>query len=160
MSGRKKEIVTVPAWPDNRDAGSQFLITEMPAAKAEKWALRAVLIVENSGQVIPQNVKSLGMVGVAILGLNVFLQGRIDPKKLEPLMDEMFTCVKKIRDPRARDSTTGEVVATDIVSDDDIQEVKTRLWLRSEVLRLHTGFSPAEALLNLISAVKSPPETS
>lgn len=156
---RKDEIVTVPAWDGGRDGGKQFLIKEMSSMRAEKWAYRAVLVIESSGQSIPPNVKGLGMVGIAILGLNIFLQGRIDPVKLEPLMDEMMTCVKFIRDPSVRDTTTGDPIATDLVSDDDIEDVKTRLWLRSEVLRVHTGFSPAEALSKLISAIKAP-ETS
>ena len=160
MSGLKKEVVTVPAWPDNRDAGSQFLLTEMPAGQAEKWAVRAVLVIENSGQTIPQDVQGLGMVGIAILGFNIFLRGNINPEKLFPLMDEMMTCVKKIRDPQARDKMTGEVIATDLVSDDDIRDVKTRLWLKSEVLRLHTGFSLAAAVSSLISVIKANPENS
>lgn len=147
---RKSETVRVPAWDGNRDSGKIFVVTEMPAAAAEKWAMRAFLMLKGSGERIPDNVQGLGMVGVAILGLNVFLQGSIKPGDLEPLMDEMMTCVKIIRDPKHPE------VVTDIVSDDDVEEVKTRLWLRSEVLRLHTGFSPAEALSGLISAVNSP----
>lgn len=151
---RKTEIVIVPKWDDtNRDVGKHFLITEMPAAKAEKWAMRALLLLAGSGERIPTNVQGLGMVGVAILGINVFLQGTIRPEDLDPLMDEMFTCVQFIRDPKHPE------VVTSIVSDDDVEEVKTRLWLRSEVLRLHTGFSPADALSSLISALQAP-ETS
>lgn len=153
--GRKIEIVKVPNWPGNRDAGKVFQITEMLAGPAEKWAFRAALLVENSGVAIPQEVKGLGMVGISILGLNVFLNGRIDPDKLDPLMDQMFSCVKIVRDPSARDRTTGDVIATELVSEDDVEEVQTRLWLRSEVLRVHTGFSPAEALSKLISAIQT-----
>ena len=82
---RKSEVVVVPRWENNRDAGKQFLITEMPAARAEKWAMRAMLLIKSSGERIPDNVRSLGMVGVAILGFNVFLQGNIKPEELEPL---------------------------------------------------------------------------
>lgn len=146
---RKSEIVTVPKWEANRDAGKTFLITEMPAMRAEKWAMRAFLLLKGSGERIPSNVEGLGMVGVAIIGLNVFLQGQIKSEDLEPLMDEMFTCVQIIRDPRHPE------VATALVSDDDIEEVQTRLWLRSEVIRIHTGFSPAESLLKLISAIQT-----
>jgi hypothetical protein len=66
----------------------------------------------------------------------------------------MFTCVKMIRDPKSKDKMTGEPIASDIVSDDDIEDVQTRAWLRSEVLRVHTGFSPADALLSLIQSIK------
>lgn len=147
---RKHEIVTVPSWEGNRDAGSQFLITEMSAAAAEKWGLRAFLLLKGSGERIPDSVAGLGMVGVAIIGLNVFLQGNIKPEDLEPLLDEMMECVKKVRDPRKPE------LATPLVSEDDIEEVATRLWLRSEILRIHTGFSPAESLSKLISAIQMP----
>lgn len=146
---RKSEIVIAPRAEGNRDAGKHFLITEMPAAQAEKWAYRAVLLIKGSGERIPDNVSGLGMVGIAILGLNVFLRGTIRPEDLDPLMDEMMTCVRMIRDPRYPD------VATEIVSDDDIEEVRTRLWLRSEVIRIHTGFSPAAALSKLLDAVSA-----
>lgn len=148
---RKTETVVVPKWEGNRDSAAerQYLITEMPAAQAEKWALRALLMLKGSGERIPDDVTGLGMVGVAILGINVFLRGNIDTNALEPLMDEMMSCVKIVRDPRKPE------VATTIVSDDDIEEVQTRLWLRSEVLRLHTGFSPADALWKLISAIQT-----
>lgn len=151
---RKSEIVVVPSWPGNRDGGKSFRITEMSATRAEKWAMRALLMLKGSGERIPSNVQGLGMVGIAILGLNVFLQGSIRPEDLEPLMDEMLTCVEIIRDPRHPE------VATPLVSDDDVEEVQTRLWLRSEVLRVHTNFSPAEALSKLISAIQAPPQDS
>ena len=40
---RKEMIYEVPAAEGNRDAGKRFLIVEMPATKAEKWAMRAIL---------------------------------------------------------------------------------------------------------------------
>lgn len=155
MNGLKKEVVTVPAWPNSRDTGKRFLITEMVASRAEKWAWRAFLLLRDSNQRIPDDVQGLGMVGIAILGLNVFLSGSIKPDELMPLLDEMLTCVQIIRDPSAVDKITGGPVATPIVSDDDIQEVQTRLWLRGEVLRVHTGFSVADAVSSLISTVLS-----
>lgn len=158
---RKRETVVVPAWPGNRDAGKTFVITEMPAAQAEKWALRAFLALKGSEERIPDGIQGLGMVGVAIIGLNVFLQADIDFSKIEPLLDEMMTCVQIVRDPGAADHASGLPVATSLVSPDDIEEVATRAWLRSEVLRVHTGFSPADALSALVSAISSKaPETS
>lgn len=146
---RKTENVTIPKWEGNRDAGKVFKITEMPAARAEKWALRALLMLKGSGERIPDNVQSLGMVGVAIVGLNVFLQGNINAADLDPLMDEMMTCVEIARDPKHPE------VSSPIVSDADIEEVQTRLWLRSEVIRIHTNFSVADALSTLISTINS-----
>jgi hypothetical protein len=144
---RKTEHVKVPAWPGNRDAGKTYKITEMSAVRGEKWATRALLLLRGSGERVPENLAGIGWERIAIVGINVFLQGSIKLEELEPLMDEMMTCIEIVRDPRAPD------VATPLVSDDDIEEVQTRLWLRSEVLRLHTGFCPADALSSLISAV-------
>lgn len=147
----KQETVVVPAEWGGRDAGKHFQITEMPATKAEKWGMRAILLLRGSGERMPDNVQGLGMIGVAILGINVFLRGEMSFTNLEPLLDEMMTCVKLIRDPRHPS------VATEIVSDSDIEEVQTRLWLRSEVLRLHTGFSPADALSKLLDGIRAAP---
>lgn len=146
---RKSETVVVPkGLGDGRDDGKLFLITEMPAAQAEKWAMRAFLVLKGSGERIPENVSGMGMVGIAIIGLNVFLQGTVDPAQLEPLLDEMFTCVQAVRDQRHPTAATAV--------GDYIEEVQTRLWLRSEVIRVHVNFSPAEALSKLISVATTP----
>lgn len=146
---RKTKRVVVPADWGGRDAGKTYLITEMTAAQAEKWALRLFVCLKGSEAAIPQSVQNLGMVGIAIVGLNAFLQAPIAPEQLEPLMDEMLACVQMCRIPSQPD------LASPIVTPDDIEEVKTRLWLRSEVLELHTGFSPADALSELISTINS-----
>jgi hypothetical protein len=149
--GLKTAIVIVPASEDNRDSGKQFLLTEWPAARAEKWAVRMFLALKGTGSEIAESSQRLGMVGVAFAGLNAFLRAEVDPDVLEPLLDQMFECVKVIRDPKAVDKDTGGPVATDIVSDDDIREIKTRFWLRSEVLKLHTNFSFTDALSSWLS---------
>lgn len=150
----KSTTVKVPAEWGGRDANKLFKITEMPATQAEKWGWRAILLLRGSGERMPDNVQGLGIVGVAILGINVFLRGEMSFVNLEPLLDEMMTCVKIVRDPRHPD------VATDVIADLDIEEVQTRLWLRSEVLKLHTGFSPADALSTLLDAIRAPASTS
>jgi hypothetical protein len=146
---RKSEVVKVPEW-GGRDAGKLFKVTEMASARGEKWAYRALLLLSGSGGRIPENLAGRGMEAIAIIGINIFLQGSIRFEELEPLLDEMMPCVEAVRDPRAPH------VSTPLVSDDDIEEVRTRAWLRSEVLRLHTGFSPADALFALILAINRP----
>jgi hypothetical protein len=71
-----------------------------------------------------------------------------------PIWNELLECVNIIRDPKVRDQS-GRAIATDIIVDSDIMEIATRNWLRSEVLFLHTGFSPGDALFDLISAIMS-----
>ncbi len=154
MSGRKTRLVTIPESWGGRDAGKMYLITEHPAAAAERWALRMFTLLQNSEERIPDNVRTLGMIGIAKLTINIWLRGSIDADVLIPLLDELLTCVQRVRDPNHPE------IATKLFSDDDIEEVKTRLWLRSEVLRLHTGFSPADALSSLLSAASSETSTS
>lgn len=152
--GLKKQRVMVPssadspAWEGNRDTGKMFLITEMPAAQAERWAWRLVIALKGSGSEVPEAAMNLGMVGIAYAGLNSFLRASIDLPLFESLMDEMMTCVQVVRDPRHPD------VATAIASDDDIQEVQTRGWLRSEVLKLHTNFSVVDVVWKWISETR------
>jgi hypothetical protein len=156
---RKHEVVKVPdaGW-SKRDAGKLFLITEWPAAKAEHWAIRALIAYNRGGGQIPMDMIGGGMQAIFLLGINTFLRGQMQADEVIPILDELLECVKIIRDPKAR-GADGNLIATDIVSDDDIMEVPTRLWLRSEVIRLHTHFSPFELLSSLISAVMKPLET-
>ena len=153
---RKTKIVKAGAWGQGRDDGRVFLLTEWPAARAEKWGVRALLALNRSGGEIPLNIAGIGMEGIAIIGLNTFLRGNVDANEIIPILDELIECVRLIRDPSARDQTTGLPVATPIVSDDDIQEVQTRLWLRNEVVALHINFSVADALSALISTMMRP----
>lgn len=145
---RKQETVIVPADWGERDAGKMFEITEKPAVEAEKWGWRMFLTLKGVDGYIPDDVARLGMVGVAIRGLNTFLAAPVRFEDLEPLLDDLLTCVKRVRDERHPD------VATPMMSD-DIEEVRTVGWLRSEVLRVHTGFSFADALSTLTSTIQA-----
>ena len=53
-----------------------------------------------------------------------------------------------VRDPRRPD------IAQPLLPD-DIEEPRTVAWLRSEVLRVHTGFSFADGLLNLVTMIRT-----
>ncbi|MGH6878759.1 MAG: hypothetical protein ACREHV_15465, partial [Rhizomicrobium sp.] len=136
-----------------RDAGKVYLITEWPAARAEKWALKAFLAYNRGGGELPlDQVAGMGMEGIFVLGVQTFLRGQMQSTEVIPILDELLDCVQMIRDPTKR-GPDGRVIATPIASDDDIAEVKTRLWLRSEVLRVHVNFSVAGAVSNLIDLV-------
>lgn len=143
---RKEKIIQVPEW-GNRDAGKIFLIKEWPAARAEKWAIRALLAyTRNSNVQIPMNMASAGWEGLAVLGINALLAGGMQASEIIPILDELLECVTIIRDPKAKDVTTNKPVAHPIMEGEDIAEIITRGWLRSEVFELHSGFSPAAAL--------------
>lgn len=131
---RKTAIVTISA--EGRDKGKKFLITEMPASKAERWGHRALLALARTGIEIPDNVMQSGIAGMAAMGIDSLVRGGPDYVEVEPLLNEMMQCVSVIRgtDPKNLD------MATPLFEDDDIEEVATRLLLRAEVWKLHTDF--------------------
>ena len=153
---RKTTIVKVPEWAP-RDKGKLFLLTEWSAERAEKWAIKALLAFNRGGGQVPvQDVIGAGMEGIFYLGMQTFLRGQMQPGEVIPILDELLECVKFIRDKDKRDPA-GNVVATDLVSADDVEDTQTRLWLRGEVVKLHTGFSPADAVSSLISLIMTAP---
>jgi hypothetical protein len=147
--GRKTRTVIVPKFPacDNRDLGKHFFIEEWPAARADNWAQRLVYTFSRNGGQLPERAAGMGLEGIAVMGINTFLRGNVDPDAMIPLCDELLECVKMIRDPKFPDHVSP------IVSDDDIEEVATRWWLRDQVVSVHTNFSPLEALSTLVSSI-------
>lgn len=147
---RKTKIVTIS--PDGRrDANKQFLITEKSAAESEKWAVRLISGLANSGMDIGPEIVSLGMGAVAAIGLKGVLTMSV--AETEGLLDEMMQCVQILPDPKNRPDLARKI------DDEDIEEVTTRLLLRSEVFEIHTGFSPAALLSKLGAAAKSTPRS-
>ncbi|SKC78293.1 hypothetical protein SAMN05445504_2371 [Burkholderia sp. CF099] len=114
-----------------RDKGKVFLVTELPASRAEEWATRALFIMVNCGVDIPDELLSSGLAGLAAVGLKALTRVPFDLAK--PLFDEMMTCVEALPDPRNRD------VVRPLI-EDDIEEVATRVQLRKTILDLHMDF--------------------
>ena len=75
-----------------RDAGKEFLITEMSASQAENWAFRVILAIGNAGIEIPEGLASQGMAGLMAIGYMNLL--KIPFESAKPLLDEMMTCVQ------------------------------------------------------------------
>ena len=121
---------------DGRDKGKAFIITEMAARPAHKWATRALFALISGGVDIPEGVAEMGMAGLAAIGLQS-LNG-ISVEKAEPLLDELLTCVSVMPDPRKP-----EVVRA--LFDGDIEEPMTYFKLQKEVLILHMGFLKPDA---------------
>lgn len=117
---------------EGRDRGKVFRLREMPASQAEKWAMRALMLAAKNGVDIGES-EGLGMAGVAMLGVAAVMKASF--YELEPLFDEMMGCITIKPDPN------NPMVVRSLV-EDDIEEVKTRIDLRREVLVLHMGFSP------------------
>lgn len=148
---RKEKTVTITA--DGRDRGKVFHIREMPAARAERWAARALLLAARSGANV-ENVNA-GMAGIAVMGITTLMHG-VNFPDVEPLLDEMMQCISVKPDPNHPDLTRPLIDRG--ADEDDIEEVATRVELRSEVLALHLGFPLADALSKLTPS-SAPAET-
>lgn len=131
---RKTANITID--DEGRDKGKVFLITEMSAAQAERWAMRSLLALMRNGVEMPDGFEHLGMAGMAEVGIRA-LSG-LDFEVAEPLLDEMMKCVRFIPDS-SKMHYSRDLVET------DTEEVLTRIRLRAEVWKLHTDFLKAVA---------------
>lgn len=144
---RREQVYVVEA--EGRDHGKRYFIREWTADRAEDWGVRALIAIARSGADIPDAVgTNAGMMGVAMMGLRSM--SNIDSKEVTGLLNELLECVQIM--PNDQDDRVKRPLGT---GQDDIEEVTTRLRLKSEVFALHTGFSLAEVKQKLISAVKS-----
>ena len=133
-----RKVLNYRIEDDGRDNGKMFVITEMPPSKSEKWAMRAILALMEAGIDLPEGFESMGMAGLAEVGIKSLSHLRWEV--VEPLMDEMWSCVAIIPDP-----SKPQIVRPLIES--DIEEVLTRIKIRKEILGLHMDFSKAVARL-------------
>ncbi|KWO55873.1 hypothetical protein [Burkholderia territorii] len=126
-----RKTLTYTVTANGRDKGKVFQLTEMPADAAEKWAIRALLAIGRAGVDLPPGIENEGIAAIARVGFGALM--RIDFADAEPLLDEMMACVQIQPNP-ADPRIVRALIA------DDIEEVSTRVTLRREVFRLHTGF--------------------
>lgn len=141
---RKTKIVKIES--EGRDKGKVFMLTEMPASRAEKWAMRAFLALAHAGVEVPEEMQGLGMSALAIIGLRAL--SRVSFAEAEPLMDEMMECVQAVPDPSKPAIIRG-------LYEDDLEEVASRAYLKSEVFELHTNFSVAAVISGSWAAAPS-----
>lgn len=146
MARKEKDVKIAD---EGRDQGKIFHLTEMPASQAEKWALRAFLAIARNNVQIPEEVAGMGMRGIFILGF-VRAIGMMSFADAEVLLDEMFTCVEFVGDPKQPLATRRKPL------EEDIEEVETRVHLRRQVFELHVDFSKLAARFKSVqSASKS-----
>ncbi|MEN2711426.1 hypothetical protein [Sphingomonas sp. VL_57B] len=154
---RKTKLVTIAA--EGRDKGKCFLIREMPAMQSEKWAIRAILALGRAdAEVEDAAVQGGAMAVLASLPMTVLMSlRRMNFEDAEPLLDEMMSCVAFVPDAAKTVPGTDQPFTRPLNTagdDGDIEEVATLLTLRSEVIEVHVGFSPAAALSSLGSAAQ------
>lgn len=111
-----------------RDGGKRYLITEMNAVKADRWAMRLLFAMANSGVNLGFDPR-MGM--AAMIGVGFEALSRIKPEDGMPLIDELMDCVQIVPDggqPRP------------VEFDGDVEDFLTFWKLRKEVFALHTDF--------------------
>lgn len=120
-----RKSITVTISDEGRDKGKTFIITELSAWDAERWASKVLFAAMNAGIEIPDDVAQAGISGLASLGIQALT--RIPYEDAAPLLDTMMGCVQI--QPSA--SVTRPLI------EDDVEEVKTLLQLRKETVKLH-----------------------
>ena len=124
MALKTKEIII----EKGRDQGVKFLITEMPIAKADKWAMKALLALAAGGVDVPD--MSAGILGITQVAFTALRS--LDDDKAISLLDELLDCVQIVPEggkPRQLD-----------LSMNDVQDFSTLWILRKEALGLHIDF--------------------
>lgn len=127
---RKSTRITITE--EGRDQNKSFVLTELPADQAERWAIRAMLGLVQSGAEISPEIMQGGMASLAAMGVQAL--GGITWETLEPLLDEMFSCISYQHAPGAPLQNVFPGINS------QIEEVATRFALRLAVWELHTGF--------------------
>lgn len=130
---RKEKIITIK----DRDKELIFKITEMPAMKAERWKIRAIMLLLSSDIDMPQ--------GASIEeGINQFMAGgaeklfkalsKVDVDKAINLFDEMlYSCIQL--------STQGvDTQINEDIINSNVEDSSTLTKLRFECLKLHFDF--------------------
>ncbi len=132
---RRTKLVTIKS--EGRDFNKTFLLTEMSAYQAEKWAYKTLLALSRGGFELPPGIFDAGMAGLAplvpyllVVGFRSLHAARWE--EVEVLLDEMMGCVQ-YKPPQI------ELPAQDLRNDaaSQIEEIRTRVELRKEVLMLH-----------------------
>lgn len=134
---RKSVIVTITE--EGRDKGKKFLLTELPVLQAEKLALRALFALGRGGVEVPKEVMEMGLMGLQMVFLSKVTA--MHTEDVEPILDEMMECIKFAAPKGTRN-----------LFPDDIEELKTLMQLRAQLLVLHTGFILPDDLSILASA--------
>jgi hypothetical protein len=133
---------------EGRDKGKAFLITEMAATKAEDWAIRAILALGAANVDIPEGALQLGMASLAEIGLKKLFA--IGTEQMRPLLAELMECVEFIPNPQKPQVKVGYPLF-----ETQVEEVKTLLMLKWEVLKLHMDFSEADSLSESLGSALS-----
>jgi hypothetical protein len=126
---RKKATITITA--EGRDQGKVFVLEEMPCDQAERYLLRAIHLLKDSGiKDIPESGESAADLSTINLSNNIAVTEAL----ADPSLDDCWQCVKYSHKP----NQPLQPIKPGINS--QIEEVSTRTELRQAVYNLHLGF--------------------
>ena len=115
---------------NGRDAGRVFVVREMPAAKLEMFAFRALMAACRTNA----DIDPTGGFGELVqVGFKALFSA--DFQDLRPLLDEMMTGVDIVLNKGRADQIRRGII------DSDTEELETRLKIRQAWIELHTGFT-------------------
>lgn len=134
---------------ENRDKGRKYLLTEMPALKAERWARHAIAAMSRHDLDAREEIARLGMMGFVLVGMQALAGGDIED--VDALMDQMLPQIQIIEPAVTRPLTP---------DGGDIWEVSTLFRLRKELIELHVGFPLAEFASILAASARSQQDSS
>jgi hypothetical protein len=151
---RKKKSITIT--DEGRDKGKTFVLTELSADQGEKWAYRTLLALSRGGFDLPPGLMDAGMAGLAAVVPYLIVVGLRSLNgtqwtELEPLLDEMMTCVKY--------KPPGVLPEQELFAgaNGQIEEIKTRVMLRKEILEMHVDPSLTAVFLTSDDPQKESP---
>jgi hypothetical protein len=133
---------------NGRDKGKVFILTEMSARAGHKWATRALMCMGPAAAKIPGLMASHGVAGLAMVGLEAFVQG-IPVDQAEALLDELMGCVTINHTPENPNLERA------LMADSDIEEIETIFSLQKAVFLMHTRPFTSAALSISESAAAS-----
>lgn len=134
----EKRLITIDK---GKDTGKVFEVSQMPVSRLEKWSARALIAL--FGGDIPLEIKDMSSVSnSAALAAGVLNSlGALDWGKIEPLYDELLSCISVVPDP-ARPNVTVPLNTSNM--DAHISEIGTIIKLRGEVLAVNLDFFDGE----------------
>ena len=126
---------------NGRDAGKVFLLTEAPAIKAVRWAVRALIALGGSDAELPSDIAAAGLAGVAAYGIKA-LSG-MAYAEVDALLTDMLGCVE----------IADEAVGRRALTEADVEDVETLRLPGGAVLALHFDFASTAGKETALQAV-------
>ncbi|WP_367159920.1 phage tail assembly chaperone [Kozakia baliensis] len=132
------------------DRGKVFVVSSMPAFKADKWARHLVKALTRAGTQMPDDALKAGIAGLAGVAQTIF--GYLDDDDADKAFDTLLECVQIRTDPQ-------NIVVKRAVIEEDFEDAETLSLVRAEAFKLNVGFLRAAAFqISPLVAALSPRE--